>query len=236
MATSRIVRTVPHIRDLQVGSLPTALPVFPLPGALLLPRGKLPLNIFEPRYLALVEDALAANRMFGMIQPSAIASERDEALMSGDPVPLYRVGCVGRLVSFNEREDGTFAITLLGLARFHVRGELEAESEYRILSVGYAGFEADLDDPGPVAFDRDALLETLRRFFAHRGFQARWEALQQMDDEALITTISMVCPLPPAEKQALLEAPTLGERARILLALLEMAGHEDEDGGPPHAA
>ena len=253
-------RRVPRLMDLRIASLPAEMPVFPLAGALLLPGGKLPLNIFEPRYLAMVEDALAGDRLFGMIQPNdppaddAEDGEQDDADdedAEGDPdkpavarrsvteqvppPPLFGVGCVGRIVSFAERQDGTCSVTLTGLARFRMQTELMATRGYRRLLVGYDGFERDLEQVGDIDFDREALLASLRRYFVHRGFEARWEAVEQMDDETLLTTLSMICPLPPAEKQALLEAPTFADRARTLQALLEMAGHETEDGGTSHA-
>ncbi len=231
MTSQRIGRRVPRLRDVGAGSLPTELAVFPLGGALLLPRGRLPLNIFE--------DALAGDRLIGMIQPSeTVLEQEDEADADADVMPdtalppaLFAVGCVGRLMSFNEREDGTCSIALAGLARFRVRHEAREIRGYRRLSVSYDDFLHDLDEPGEIAFDREALIDTLRRFFSHRGFEARWEAIEQMDDETLLTTLSMICPFPPAEKQALLEAPTLAERARTLQALLEMAGHETDAGG-----
>ena len=243
MSGPREPRRTPRLRDLRIGSLPTELPVFPLPGALLLPRGRLPLNVFEPRYLALVEDVLAGDRMFGMIQPTA-GPDEDAALLDDDAaIPdgpdgadddrpaLFAVGCVGRVTSFGEREDGTCSVTLTGVARFRVGRELEGARGYRRLSVSYFGYGHDLEEPGAIEFDREALIEALRRYFAHRGFEARWEAIEQMDDETLLTTLGMVCPFPPAEKQALLEARTLSDRARTLQALLEMAGHEMEGGG-----
>ena len=237
MTSQRIVRRVTRLRDLRVGSLPGELAVFPLGGALLLPRGQLPLNIFEPRYLAMIEDALAGDRLIGMIQPSDTAEESAEAETSDDaeqdeaPPSLFEVGCVGRLVSFTEREDGTCSIVLAGLARFRVEHECQEVRGYRRLSVSYDDFTHDMDEVGEVAFDREGLIDALRRFFSHRGFEARWEAIEQMDDETLLTTLGMICPFPPAEKQALLEAPTLADRARTLQTLLEMAGHETETGG-----
>ncbi len=233
----RIARRVPSLRDLRADALPKRLPVFPLAGALLLPRGRLPLNIFEPRYLALIEDVLAGDRLFGMIQPSDSQDDADPDAPDHDAPPaLFRVGCVGRLSSFSEREDGTCSISLFGVSRFRVLAELDGPHPYRLLSVSYDGFKRDTDEPGEVPFDRDALLDTLRRYFAHRGFEARWNAIEQMDDDTLLTTLSMICPFPPAEKQALLEAPTLSERARTLQALLEMAGHETDEDGRPHSA
>ena len=204
--------------------------MFPLPGALLLPHGRVPLNGFEPRYLALVEDALAGDRMFGMIQPSD-TSDDGSAAKAGEAPALFAVGCVGRLMSFNEREDGTCSIVLAGVARYRVGRELEGVRGYRRLSVSYFGYGHDLEEGGGIEFDREALLGTLRRYFAHRGFEARWEAIEQMDDETLLTTLGMICPFPPAEKQALLEARTLADRAQTLQALLEMGEHEVEPGG-----
>ena len=250
-------RTLPRLPELTVSDLDGDLAVFPLAGALLLPRGRLPLNIFEPRYIAMVDDALRSRRLIGMLQPQGVEDEEDEdeddedgepsarpafASRAGSRVPgrdvppaVYQVGCVGRLTSFVEREDGTYAITLAGVARFRVRREIEMVRGYRRVSADFAGFSDDLVEPGPVPFDRDGLLAALRRFFSLRGFEARWEAIEQMDDETLITTLSMICPFPAAEKQALLEAPTLPQRARTLLALLQMAGHETDDGRKPHA-
>jgi Lon protease-like protein len=238
MSPEPIIRRVPRLRDLRVTSLPHRLPVFPLAGALLLPRGRLPLNVFEPRYLALVEDVLAGDRLFGMIQPSQGPDETDEteneaSLLDDDDTPpaLFRVGCVGRLTSFTEREDGTCSITLTGLSRFRMLAELDGPHPYRLLSVSYDDFRHDLDEPDAFEFDREALLAALRRYFVHRGFEARWDAVEQMDDDTLLTTLSMICPFPVPEKQALLEAPTLSDRAQTLRTLLEMAGHENDEGG-----
>ena len=204
-------------------------PVFPLTGALLLPRAKLPLNIFEPRYLAMVEDALAERRCIGMIQP-------DVAHAHGETGPaLYRVGCVGRLVSFSETEDGRYLITLAGLSRFEVVQELDMRRGYRRVRAGFGPFAVDLVDGGrmPLA-DKPALLAALRAYFQARGFDANWDVIESMEDDALVTTLAMVCPFGPVEKQALLEAPPGGSRAQTLLALLRMGAHEQpRDGGPP---
>ncbi len=246
-------RTLPRLPELTVTDLDGDLAVFPLAGALLLPRGRLPLNIFEPRYIAMVDDALRSRRLIGMLQPHGVEDDDDDEdddedhEPSGQPVfgsrllgrdvppDVYQVGCAGRLTSFVEREDGTYAITLAGVARFRVRREIEMVRGYRRVSADFTSFSDDLIEPGPVPFDRDGLLAALRRFFSLRGFEARWESIEQMDDETLITTLSMICPFPAAEKQALLEAPTLPQRARTLLALLQMAGHETDDGRKPHA-
>ncbi len=200
--------------------LPETFPVFPLTGALLLPRGRLPLNIFEPRYLAMTEDALAGGRMFGMIQPDPQAPPATVG------PALYRIGCLGRLSSFSETEDGRFLITLTGVIRFAVAAELPLQHGYRRVRACFAGFAADLDPPAPwPGFDRAGLLAVLRASFARRGIEANWEAIDSMADDALVTTLCMACPFEPAEKQALLEAATLAERAVALATLLQIDIH-----------
>ena len=198
-------------------NLPTEFAVFPLTGALLLPRGKLPLNIFEPRYLAMTEDSLAAGRMFGMVQPDPNAPE-------GESGPgLYQIGCLGRLSSFSETDDGRFLITLTGLTRFTIAAELEMRRGYRRVRGDFSRYQADLDLTAQVTgVDRDMLLTALRGYFTRRNFDANWDAIRRMPDEALVVTLAMVCPFEPAEKQALLEAETEADRATTLLALLQM--------------
>lgn len=203
-------------------ALPPEIPVFPLPGALLLPQGRLPLNIFEPRYLAMVTDALGAGRMFGMIQPRADAP-------AGPTGPaLYAVGCLGRISSFAETEDGRFLITLTGVIRYNVAEELAMRRGYRRVRADYAPWRADLDieAPPPPALDRAALLCALRPYFRARGIEANWEAIERTADAMLVTTLCMVCPFDPREKQALLEAPDACERARMLVALLRIGAHD----------
>lgn len=197
--------------------LPSAFAVFPLPGALMLPRGKLPLNIFEPRYLAMIQDSLGAGRMFGMIQPDTNAPETDNG------PALYRVGCLGRLSSFSETDDGRLLITLTGLIRFRVVEELATRNGYRRVRADFSAYGADLDlPPAPVDVQRDKLLIALRGYFNHRRVDANWEAIKGLSDDALVITLAMACPFETAEKQALLEAPTDGERAATLLTLLQM--------------
>jgi hypothetical protein len=197
--------------------LPTEFPVFPLAGALLLPHGKLPLNIFEPRYLALVEDALAAGRMFGMIQPDPHAPE-------GPAGPgLFRIGCLGRLSSFSETDDGRYLITLTGLTRFTIGAELPMRRGYRRVRADLGPFLSDLGlTPSKLGVERETLLAALRGYFAGRSIEANWDAIRRMPDEALVVTLAMVCPFEPVEKQALLEAPDDAERSTTLLALLQM--------------
>ena len=208
--------------------LPAEIGVFPLPGALLLPQGRLPLNVFERRYLNLVEDALGQGRMFGMVQP-------DSSLPAGETGPgLFRTGCLGRLSSFSETEDGRFLITLTGVIRFRVVAELPPHRLHRRMRVEYRGFEADLDlGARPQLADRAGLLAALRAFFRHRGIEANWTGIEQTPDDALLTTLCMVCPFEPREKQALLDVATPDERARLLLGLLLMGSQPGAHNEPP---
>ena len=204
--------------------LPAEFAVFPLEGALLLPRGKLPLNIFEPRYLEMTEDALAAGRMFGMIQP-------DPAPPAGSCGPaLYRVGCLGRLSSFSETDDGRYLITLTGVIRFSVALELPLQRGYRRVRGDVSPYLADLlPGPHPITVEREALIGALRCYFARRGFEANWDAIRRIPDDMLVITLAMICPFEPAEKQALLEAETETDRAVALLALLQMGAVAPDD-------
>ncbi len=205
--------------------LPTEFPVFPLGGALLLPQGKLPLNIFEPRYRAMVEDALAAGRVIGMVQP-------DESRPSTPSGPaLYKIGCLGRLSSFSETDDGRYLIALTGMVRFAISVELEMRRGYRRVRADLARFRGDLDDkPAASAIDRDTLTRALRSYFNIRGFDANWDAINELPDNALVVTLAMVCPFDPVEKQALLEAPTPDDLASTLLTLLQMGAHATDVG------
>jgi len=211
----------------RVEDLPGEFPVFPLPGALLLPRGKLPLRIFEPRYVAMTEDALGGGRMFGMIQPDPNAPETDRG------PGIYRVGCLGRLSSFSETDEGHYLITLTGLTRFAVMEELQMRRGYRRVRADFSGHHADLDlTPQPIGVERKALLAALRSFFTSRGLNANWDVIEKLDDDMLVITLATVCPFEPAERQALLEAPSQAERAAVLLALLQMAAlATDAPGG-----
>jgi len=209
--------------------LPAEFAVFPLTGALLLPRGKLPLNIFEPRYLAMTEDSLAEGRMFAMIQPDPNAPE------GPDGPGLYPIGCLGRLSSFSETDDGRFLITLNGLIRFNVAAELPMRRGYRRIRADFSRYLDDLHDISqPIGVEREAVLSALRAYFARRSVDANWDAIRRMPDDALVVTLSMVCPFEPAEKQALLEAATEQDRAATLLALLQMgAAGPDTPAGRP---
>ena len=210
--------------------LPEEIAIFPLSGALLLPGGRLPLNIFEPRYLAMCEDALANGRMFGMIQGDPSRPRRPDGGSQ-----IYGVGCLGRLSAFSETEDGRLLITLTGVARFRVAEELEMRRGYRRVRADYASFLADLEGE-TLPIPRAEILGALRPYFAGQGIEANWEAIETLGDAALVTTLGMVCPFAVPEKQALLEAETLPGRAAILVTLLRMAVHgpgEMPDGRRP---
>jgi Lon protease-like protein len=205
IATSR---TIPSV-------LPETLPVFPLSGAVLLPHARLPLNIFEPRYLAMIEDALGKGRLIGMIQPSA---GEDNA----NP-PLYSVGCAGRITSFNETDDGRLMIVLTGVCRFRIVVELPNTGLYRSVHPDWKNYLADLGDPDAIDIDREKLIDLLRLYFKKNNIQVDWNVVQNAPNDVLLPTIIMICPLAPNEKQALLEAETFADRARMLVMLLEMA-------------
>ena len=197
-------------------TLPAILPIFPLTGVLLLPGGKLPLNIFEPRYLAMTRAALAGDRLIGMLQPS-------DPRASGDNPPLYPTGCAGRITTFAETEDGRFLITLTGTCRFRIREELPLLEGYRRVVPEWSGFVRDLDSEDEPAFDRERLVRGLRAYFQRHQISADWDAIGSVPGERLVTSVAMVCPFEPSEKQALLEASDLNERARLLTAIVEMA-------------
>jgi Lon protease-like protein len=201
------------------------LPIFPLAGVLLLPRGRLPLNIFEPRYLAMTRDALAGDRLIGMVQPSD-----PHQRMARDP-PVYPTGCAGRITSFSETDDGRFLITLTGLCRFRIREELPPVNGYRRVVPQWDEFARDLRGERKPEFDRDRLIRGLRAYFDRHQIKAEWDTIGSVPGDRLVTSIAMICPFEPSEKQALLEAPDLDERARLLTAIVEMAILERPSGG-----
>ena len=190
----------------------SSLPLFPLAGALLLPRGSLPLHIFEPRYLAMVDDAMAGNRMIGMVQP------RTEE----EPPTLYAVGCAGHIVAHTAAPDGRRFITLTGISRFHIVGELGLYRGYRRADVRWDRFATDLDEESADALQDRSLLDALRGYFASHAYNADWTALSDLPAPALVNLLAMMCPFEAPEKQALLEAPTLLDRARVLTTLLAL--------------
>jgi Lon protease-like protein len=190
--------------------LPSALPLFPLGGVLLLPRGSLPLNIFEQRYVAMVDDAIRSDRLIGMVQP------REDGT-------LYDVGCAGRIVSYNETSDGRYEIVLDGVCRFKVEQEWPQEKGYRRAKVQWSGYDHDMKVVDCLDMDRSRLNGLLKEYFQLNGLTCSWAAVEGAPDEKLITTLAMICPFESHEKQALLEAGCCKERAQLFMTFLEMA-------------
>ena len=195
--------------------LPDTLPVFPLPGAMLLPRGRLPLHIFEPRYLAMFDDALKSpNRLIGMVQP--VPGAKAET--------LHAVGCAGRITSFTETDDNRYMVTLTGVSRFRTENHVDGFTPYLRHQVNWSAFDRDLGraerDPG---LDRDGFLAMLARYFDVADLQTDWDSLKDAEDELLINSLSMMCPFDAEDKQALLEAPSLQSRREVLVKLMQFA-------------
>ena len=209
--------------------LPEVIPVFPLPGALLLPRGQMPLNIFEPRYLAMVDDALRdGHRLIGMIQPDGVHSENVER------PALFHVGCVGRITQLAETGDGRYILELTGIARFRVVEEMRVLTTYRQCKVDFFPFADDFTPrKGEADVDRAALLSTLTRFLKANNLKADWEGIEKAPNEALVNALAMMSPYGVAEKQAMLEAPDLKTRAEILIAVTEMDLAKKRTSGDP---
>ena len=196
-------------------SLPGRFPVFPLRGAMLLPGGNLPLNIFEPRYLRMVRDAMQTDRVIGMVQPKADAVE-------DAPCELYGTGCAGRITNFSETSDGRFLITLTGVCRFDIAAELEVATPYRQVVADFARWRQDLQPVAPPGELKASLARVLRGYFDRHGIEADWSAIDNAPLAGLVTSLCMICPFEPEEKQALLEAGDGGRQARLLIALMEM--------------
>jgi uncharacterized protein len=210
----------------RAADLPQVIPIFPLPGAILLPRGQLPLNVFEPRYLNMIDDAMAGDRIIGMVQPQ------------GGPqrLPgLSPVGCAGRITSFAETSDGRYLITLTGCARFRLSSEIPTQTPYRQIRADFTPFEADLRTPpvDDVGLDREGLLDALRAYLETRGLDIDWDTAETAPPEALINSLSMALPFDPPEKQALLEATSLTDRSTVLTALLTIGAASDGEGEAP---
>lgn len=202
--------------------IPAVVSVFPLRGALLLPGGQLPLNIFEPRYLEMVDDAMSGNRIIGMIQPQIRPDdeENDEFDEAAKPA-LSKVGCMGRITTFSETGDGRILITLDGICRFRMLEEIQCRRPYRQCRI--APFLADLEDARDGAnIDREALLRTFREYLEAHNLEADWDSIARAGNETLVNALSMMSPFGPAEKQALLEAADLKTRAATLIAITEM--------------
>ncbi len=217
-----------------IKELPGAVPVFPLAGAILLPRGELPLNVFEPRYVTMIEDALAdPHRMIGMIQPRGGADEDEETALSP-------IGCVGRITQFAESGDGRYLIVLTGISRFRVAGEIGTvaarggSSFYRRCAADYTPFAADLEaGRGADAVDRDGLLKTFSAYLDAHEMRIDWDDVGRAPNETLVNALSMMSPFEPREKQALVEAPDLATRAAMLVALAERATARATDDEKP---
>ena len=207
--------------------LPEKIPLFPLSGALLLPGGKLPLNIFEPRYLAMVYNAFFSPlRLIGMIQVN-------KNNVSNKNKNLYEIGCAGRISNFSETEDGRMLITLSGVSRFNLLNYETLRDGYIEANVSWKNFDLDLNlDKSKI--DREKLLENLKSYFKIKGFSVDWDHLIKSENEKLVTTLSMICPFDISEKQALLEAKDLSERSKLLSTILFMSTHDDKKNNAKH--
>ena len=203
-------------RYLTLSDLPDTIPVFPLSGVLLLPHSALPLNVFEPRYLELVDDALSARRLIGMVQPT----ESEETVLKPK---LSQIGCAGRIISYRETEDNRYLITLQGICRFRIAEEISALSAYRQVACDFRSFVGDLAQSQDGDFPRERLLAALKDYLARRDMKADWKSVMTAPAESLVNALAMMCPFEPAEKQALLEAPSWVERVSTLVALLEIS-------------
>lgn len=207
--------------------LPPTIPVFPLSGALLLPRGELPLHIFEPRYRDMIRDSACAHGLIGMIQPT-------EPEWAAERPGLYRIGCVGRLSGLRETDDGRYHLTLVGLCRYFVVEELPMIHDYREIVANYESFLSDLDPPKSSGADREELLAALKNYLDARELDTDWAQLDDVDEETLINALAMMCPFDPREKQALLEAVDLTQRFETLIALFKMGGIPVGEDGPSY--
>ncbi|MFO1035575.1 MAG: LON peptidase substrate-binding domain-containing protein [Geminicoccaceae bacterium] len=201
-------------------SLPNRFPVFPLRGALLLPGGNLPLNIFEPRYLQMVRDAMQTDRVIGMIQP------RDDGEQSRSPA-LFGTGCAGRITNFSETPDGRFLITLTGVSRFDVQEELDVDTPYRQVVADFSRWRKDQQQPEPPPELRVSLRRVLKGYFERHGIEADWSSIEAAPLSGLVTSLCMICPFEANEKQALLEAADISRQGRLLVALMEMEARSE---------
>jgi len=200
--------------------------VFPLPGALLLPGCRLPLRIFEPRYLQMVEDAIAGDRLIGIVQPLTDDDEFEPE--------LQQVGCAGRIASLKQTEGGEYSISLVGVSRFEILSELRSEKLYRIIEVSWDELaEAPLEGDS-ARVDREELVANLRTYFDTHGLEANWRAIEESGDEQLVNSLAMVCPFEATEKQAILEAPDLEGRSRLVIALMNMSVLPEQDSPRIH--
>jgi len=211
------------VHDIGIDQLPETLPIFPLNGVLLLPRGRLPLNVFEPRYLSMTEEALGRGRYIGVMQPRT-----PEADPISDTAPVYDLGCAGRIVSFAETDDGRYLIALLGVCRFRIVTEQPLYRGFRQITPDFRSFIGDPEEPRGAVDDRPRVLSAVREYLTLKGIAADWQAIEEADDDSLVTTLAMICSFEPREKQALLECEGLPERGRLLASLMEMSVREAE--------
>ncbi|OXE36351.1 MAG: peptidase S16 [Phenylobacterium zucineum] len=211
--------------DTKTADLPQVIPVFPLDGAVLLPGGELPLRIFEPRYLNMIDDAMAADKMIGMVQTAGGEKSRPH---------LAQVGCAGKITSFNEASDGTYLITLTGICRFALDGELAVRTPYRQVRAAFSPYAVDLsDEDGGVVFEDSRLARALKRYLQRQNLAIDWQGAACAPLDSLVNSLAMGLPFSPAEKQALLEAATLADRTEILTTLLEIDARNRDSDSPP---
>ena len=220
-------------------TLPDILPIFPITGVLLLPGGQLPLNIFENKYLAMVEDTLKDSRLIGMIQPQDSVPEEIVKTKCANGLPIFRTGCAGKITSFSETKDGRYEIVLTGWSRFSVDQEIEKVNGYRRVVADWDSYKKDLNGGlNCLDIDRKRLYKLLDEFFALHDISCSWESIEAAPDSKLITALSMICPLEPSEKQGLLEASDCKKRAEMFMTMLELAIHSgvsgDQGGNPRH--
>lgn len=212
--------------------LPSQIPVFPLRGVILLPRATLPLNVFEPRYLQMLDDVMSGERVIGIVQPAGAGGEAGAESPPGKAVPLRTVGCAGRVTSYQELDDGRIVISLSGVARFEALGELESGRSYRVMRVAYDRFAEDFTEGANASsVDRERLLKVLKSYLEANRLKADWTAIVNAPVELLVNALSVMSPYGPEEKQALLEAPDLKTRAEVLVALAEMELAASGSGG-----
>jgi Lon protease-like protein len=207
-------------------SLPEVLPVFPLAGALLLPGCRLPLRVFEPRYMQMIEDAIEGNRLIGIVQPIADDDSFEPR--------LQQVGCAGRIASLKQTEGGEYSIGLVGISRFEIVGEQDSDKLYRIIEADWEHLATASNEPASTDVDREELVANLRTYFDTHGLEANWNAIEQSGDEELVNSLAMVCPFEATEKQALLEAPDLERRSRLVIALMNMSVLPEQDSPRIH--
>ena len=205
--------------SIDFNKLPKTLPIFPLEGVLLLPHGRLPLNIFEPRYLAMTDDALSTDRLIGIVQPTVSNSQKT-------PNPVFKTGCAGRITAFSETEDGRYLITLSGLIRFDVGEEISTTGGYRRIVPDWDPYKKDHLETEDFSFSKDRLLGALKKYFERKAIDADWETINKMDNVRLVTTLAMICPFDPPEQQALLMARDIVDRAETIISILEISTHD----------